>query len=152
MRYTLWKIAAALVVASLLFAQAVLAKEASLSDRKALAREAAAFIQGGKTFAGLKSVKTGPAVIEGMWALAQWSSTDSKKRGQAGFYFACDHWNVGPVTAGTMPVKTLAAMWSFEQLSSAQKHARAAKMISELAALNGKTIAYLPPSPSKPGC
>lgn len=143
----------ALLVCTLLLTTGARSKPASIVDRKLMAVEVANYIQQHGTFKGAKQVMIGRAIVEGMWALADWKAAKGSQSGQVGFYFACDHWNVGVVSVGTnLTARTLAGMWSFEPLTAAAKTARAQKLIAQMQQARRANVAYLPPAKATGGC
>jgi hypothetical protein len=94
------------------------------------------------------AVEIGAAAKEGNYALADWRSPDGKLQGQVSFFYACDGWNVGVVTADRpLEVKDLTGN-SFGQMPDDV----ASKLVTDVAQFASLRVAYLKPAPAGPRC
>ncbi|HTZ53622.1 MAG TPA: hypothetical protein VMB20_01055 [Candidatus Acidoferrum sp.] len=124
------------------------AAQATSAQRQELAQAVANEIHANPaTFHHLKTVEVGAAVVDGYNALADWRSHDQTQHGQASFYLACDHWNVGNVSFGRAltPAQIESGDHPFGKPDGG-------KQLAELAALETKHIAYLKPPVGRHSC
>lgn len=126
--------------------------EASRDDRARMAVSVAECIRDepkcARAFAGAGAVEIGAAAIEGDAAIADWREARGSRHGQVGFFYACDHWNVGPVTkaAPLRPAQLVTGpRWGASR-------ATANKLVSELAQLESEHVAFLKPAEPGPDC
>jgi hypothetical protein len=96
-----------------------------------------------------RSVEIGAAAIQSRWALAEWQSADGSIRGQVFFFYECDHWNVGLVSAGSaLRVQDIVARQGLGAIPAPA----AAKLVAGLTEVNAQHVAYLEPAKAGTSC
>lgn len=118
-----------------------LARRATHSELLGFSREAANASQ-------LGSVEIGSGFIEGERAVASWRSPDGKRRGQALFFYACDHWNLAEVRSGVFSESYLLSLPRVQPMTPRM----AASLHAHSIALQHTHTGYLPASHRTPSC
>jgi hypothetical protein len=142
---------ASLILASVWFG-VVCAREASRDDRARMAVSIANCIHDepncARSFDGATAIEIGTAAIEGNVAIADWHEGRGSRYGQVGFFYLCDHWNVGPVSNG-VPLRPAQLLmnppWG-------PTKATASKLVAELAQLETQHVGYITPAKPGPDC
>lgn len=116
--------------------------------RNATHNELLAFSREAANDSRLGSVEIGGGYVEGGWAVASWRSVDGKRRGQAVFFYICDHWNLAETRAGAFTRSDLSRLPRLQPLTPTI----AARLEADSINLQRTHTAYLPPSHRTPTC